>query len=295
MSPAAAFGVTIVDDSRNRNRNRLLLATAFFLTTTLGLSVVVSIFNKALDLESPENSQLLSFVSPVDPLPQLEPEDPETGETMNADGGGGGRNESLPAQKGAAATQTDNPLFAPSKTYDKLTDPTIRIRAATKGNRDIPPSDMPYGLTRGDDTGSDGTGCCGGQGDTPNGRGGQGNEPGAGLNSGRDRRNARPGEDEDDEAPQVKAKVTSPLRVISKPRANYTDQAREKLLQGKVILRVTFMANGKIGNIAVVQGLPAGLTEQAIAAARQITFEPAKSNGTPVSTTKVIEYGFAIF
>jgi outer membrane biosynthesis protein TonB len=37
------------------------------------------------------------------------------------------------------------------------------------------------------------------------------------------------------------------------------------------------------------------LTEQAIAAARQIKFEPKKVNGSPVSVTMTFQYGFNIY
>ena len=87
----------------------------------------------------------------------------------------------------------------------------------------------------------------------------------------------------------------SPLKILSKPRANYTDAARQAQVQGKVVLRVTFAANGTIGGISVISGLGNGLTEQAIAAARNIKFEPAKKNGQPVATVKSIEYTFTIY
>ena len=72
-------------------------------------------------------------------------------------------------------------------------------------------------------------------------------------------------------------------------------EARRAGKQGTVILRVTFLANGSIGGISAVKGLPNGLTEQAIAAARRISFEPAKINGSPQSVTKQIEYSFSIY
>ena len=86
-----------------------------------------------------------------------------------------------------------------------------------------------------------------------------------------------------------------PLKVISKPKANYTDSARTNQIQGIVRLRVTFTAAGTTENIVPVSGLPFGLTEQAIAAARQIRFEPAKRNGQPIASTKIVEYSFTIY
>ena len=60
-------------------------------------------------------------------------------------------------------------------------------------------------------------------------------------------------------------------------------------------LRVTFNANGTIGGISAVSGLPNGLTEQAIAAARGIRFEPAKKNGVPYTVTKQVAYTFTLY
>jgi TonB family protein len=85
------------------------------------------------------------------------------------------------------------------------------------------------------------------------------------------------------------------LKVISKQRPNYTEEARQNNVQGTVRLRVTFLASGQIGAISTISGLPDGLTEQAIAAARQIQFEPAKRNGQPISVVKTVEYSFTLY
>jgi len=88
---------------------------------------------------------------------------------------------------------------------------------------------------------------------------------------------------------------TMPVQILSKPRAIYTDAARLNFTEGKVLLRVTFSANGQIGAISVIDGLPDGLTEQAIAAARGLKFEPARRDGVPYSVTKPVEYTFTIY
>ena len=89
--------------------------------------------------------------------------------------------------------------------------------------------------------------------------------------------------------------VTQGLKILSKPRPGYTDAARTANVQGTVILRVTFLASGQIGSVSVVKGLPNGLSEQAIAAAKRIAFEPAKTNGQGQTVTKQIEYSFSIY
>lgn len=95
--------------------------------------------------------------------------------------------------------------------------------------------------------------------------------------------------------PPVSKSGSGNVKIISKPIAKYTDLARQNNIQGTVLLRVTFNSNGTIGAISPVTSLPDGLTEQAIAAAKQMRFEPAKRNGQPVSVTKQIQYNFTIY
>ena len=89
--------------------------------------------------------------------------------------------------------------------------------------------------------------------------------------------------------------MSQPLKILAKPKAQYTDAARTNQVQGNVTLRVTFLASGGIGSIRTVKGLPHGLTEQAIAAARAMRFEPEKVNGVPRTTTRPVTYAFNIY
>jgi hypothetical protein len=63
---------------------------------------------------------------------------------------------------------------------------------------------------------------------------------------------------------------------------------------GIVRLAIEFGADGNIKSIIPVQSLPDGLTENCIAVAQNIKFEPAQKNGKPVTYIKVIEYTFDI-
>lgn len=89
--------------------------------------------------------------------------------------------------------------------------------------------------------------------------------------------------------------VTSKLRILSKPRAAYTDFARFYGITGTVRLRVTFLASFDIGEVVALSRLPFGLTNAAVSAARNIRFDAAKNNGNPQSVTKQVEYSFVIF
>lgn len=85
------------------------------------------------------------------------------------------------------------------------------------------------------------------------------------------------------------------LKIISKPKPGYTDSARLNNVQGKVVLRVVFLASGNIGLVEPISELPHGLTEKAIEAAKRIQFEPMIENGRPVSSIRTIEYSFVIY
>ena len=89
--------------------------------------------------------------------------------------------------------------------------------------------------------------------------------------------------------------VTVRARVISKPEPLYTEEARQKQVTGTIVIRAIFAANGQVVGIHATSGLPAGLTQQAIAAARRIKFIPATKDGKPVSTWIQLEYNFNLY
>ncbi|MBO0723295.1 MAG: M56 family metallopeptidase, partial [Blastocatellia bacterium] len=80
--------------------------------------------------------------------------------------------------------------------------------------------------------------------------------------------------------------------ILYKERAKYTDQARQNGVEGTVVLNTVFTADGRITDTKVIRGLPDGLTEQAIAAAQVIRFEPAIKNGQRVSVRGNLEFSF---
>jgi TonB family protein len=88
---------------------------------------------------------------------------------------------------------------------------------------------------------------------------------------------------------------TNKVNIKFQPKGIYTDKARENGIEGVVCLKITFLASGQVGQIEVVKGLPDGLTEQAVAAAKRIEFEPATVDGVPVSRIKTFEYNFSIY
>src|SRR6185436_13867370 len=91
------------------------------------------------------------------------------------------------------------------------------------------------------------------------------------------------------------SEVDQKPRILSKPEPSYTEEARKNQINGTVVLRVVFSSGGTVTNVQAVSGLPNGLTERAIAAARQIKFVPATKDGRPVSTWMELQYNFNLY
>ncbi len=84
------------------------------------------------------------------------------------------------------------------------------------------------------------------------------------------------------------------LEVLSKPPVQYTSEARQLRVQGDVVLRVTFTANGQVIVQGVVHGLGHGLDEEARRVAQQIRFRPATRDGRAVDLTTNITITFQL-
>jgi TonB family protein len=87
----------------------------------------------------------------------------------------------------------------------------------------------------------------------------------------------------------------SPFKILKKPQARYSNEGRDKGVNGTVRILVQLRADGKIGHMVIVKPLGYGMDQQALAAARAIQFIPAKKHGTPESVYVTIEYNFYIF
>jgi TonB family protein len=83
--------------------------------------------------------------------------------------------------------------------------------------------------------------------------------------------------------------------ILYKVKTSYTEDARRNRIEGEVVLNVVFAADGAIHSIRVVRGLPDGLTEKAIEAAKKTRFRPAIENGVPVSVRGDLSFTFSIY
>lgn len=312
------YHITILSEPSSVKRNLGYGAIAGFaivLTACIALWIF-DIFNQILDVEPVETVEFISYVN-TDPVPiEVEEIEKPKNNDKGGGGGGGGRNDPKPVSKGVEAPQRpEPPLVTPSVNLVRKKDPELPVQATTVGPKYDPKDrNQPYGLRNSTSLDpSDGSGNGLGQG---NGRGnGQGNGRGDGLGNGdgTGRGNGRGngvgngnGDGIDGEPPpklptkpkptpepkETVAAVTEKLKILSQPRGQYTEEARKNQVSGTVVLKVTFGSNGSIGGITPVKGLPYGLTEQAIAAARRITFVPEKRNGQSVSITRTVVYNF---
>ncbi|HEX8351536.1 MAG TPA: energy transducer TonB [Pyrinomonadaceae bacterium] len=271
-----------------------------------------------------ENLELIGYADNPIPKEQPEPEKGAAGTNEGkgggskpkyekpAGGGGGGRQEQTPASHGKLPTAqlevppilTANPRPAPPNAH-LPTPVTMQVDPMLVK---VDPRDIPYGLPNSTATQpSSGSGKGGGMGEGSG--GGVGPGEGTGLGPGRggnvgggDRRDGGGGPGGggggggvDYTRPFRQTEVTQRALITFKPEPGFTEEARRNNVTGTVRLRAILSASGEVTGVSVVKGLPDGLTEKAIAAARQIRFRPAQKDGHAVSQYVVLEYNFNIY
>lgn len=295
------YKVTVISERSSGTRNGLLLAAFFLFFFGFASLILYSMFTNLTDVASLVDNE--RFLAMMDDIPIDIEEDPneKEGEDDDGGGGGGGKNEDTPVSKGQLVTQTRPPMMPPSPTIPRMTNPSLPVVMSTEGditrNRIEPPG-LPgaIGTTPSSGPGSGGgmgtgrgtgmgSGFGTGEGSGTGSGSGSGNGDGTGSGSGTGGRNPAP----------ARSGPTTDIRILSKPRPGYTDEARQNNVRGTVILRVTFLANGSIGSVSTVKGLPYGLTEKAIAAARNIRFTPPMRNGQAYTVNKVVHFNFTIY
>jgi TonB family protein len=226
-------------------------------------------------------------------------------------GGGGGREEQTPASFGKLP-QADlriPQVVAPDPHPPVIKNPALPMPATLDADPVLFPPDtrqLNYGDPKsksttpssGPGTGNGiGTGTGGGVG--PGEGGGYG--PGRGGNTGGGDRNEGGGGPGGGGGGTDYSRVFNPkdvtvkARVLEKPEPTYTEAARKNQITGTVIIRAVFASSGQVTNIVAISKLPDGLTEKAIAAARQIRFIPASKDGHPVSMYIQLEYNFNLY
>jgi TonB family protein len=86
----------------------------------------------------------------------------------------------------------------------------------------------------------------------------------------------------------------TPVEILSKPRPEYTDEARKLRIEGEVVLEVRFAASGQAQVLRLMRGLGHGLDESARRAALLIKFRPALKAGVPADSIAVVHILFQL-
>ena len=296
------YHITVIEEQNGAQRNGLLLGASIFMIVFVAGATLYSLFSIVLDVNSIENGTSLAMLIDDVPMPVDKVEEKKQ-KDQGGGGGGGGRQDKDPVNQGDLADQTQHPIRPPDAKIPKLDNPDLVLPPpSTQGNMKFPKQFNQWGdpnsrfgnLSNGPGTGG-GMGSGNGLGQGSGNGTGAGSGSGSGYGGGNGNGNGNGTGDGNGGGPPPPMAVTSPLKVLSKPRAQYTDSARTNNVQGVVRLKITLMANGSVGNITPLNSLPYGLTEQAIAAARQIRFEPRKVNGTPQPSIVTFEYSFTIY
>jgi TonB family protein len=282
--------------------------------------------NRAASANPYENLEVVGYVDPENPIPKEQPT-PDKGpagtnegkgggskpkQEKPGGGGGGGRQEQTPASAGKLPTAqlevppilTANPKPPPMNAH-LPTPVTMQVDPMLVK---VDPRDIPYGLPNSNaTTPSSGSGRGGGMGEGSG--GGVGSGDGTGLGNGRGYNigggdaheggggpgGGGGGGGIDYTRPFKQSDVSQRALITFKPEPGFTEEARKNNVTGLVRLRAILSSSGAVQSISVVKGLPDGLTEKAIAAARQIRFTPAEKDGHSVSQYVVLEYNFNIY
>ncbi len=219
-------------------------------------------------------------------------------------GGGGGREQVTPPSKGVPPQMSlTQQILPPNPEPPKIKNPSLPVPSTVYGDpkalpdlkgpigdplgAPAPPSSGPgtiAGIGRGDGTGvgpGSGGGVGPGSGGNAGGRDmslGGGRGPGGSggiLDMGRD--------------------GVGRIQILSKEKAKYTEEARQNKVQGTVVLSAVFTNDGQVTSVRVIRGLPDGLTEKAIEAAKKIRFQPATKNGMAVTVRGQLEFTFNLY
>lgn len=174
---------------------------------------------------------------------------------------GGGENDPRPAKHGLLAAGSSMPLLPPRREVNPTPQlPVISSVLDPNGTPSpVPTSNLGLPWMK-DNSDSAGPGKDHGFGSGK--KGGMGDDEGPGA-----------GQGDSYKGPYANA-VTLPTCVYC-PDPQYTDEAREAKVQGRVILRVLVGADGRASQIQIEQGIGMGLDDRSVQSVRSWKFAPA--------------------
>lgn len=85
-----------------------------------------------------------------------------------------------------------------------------------------------------------------------------------------------------------------PPRLLREVRPNYTEEARQRGVEGDVVLEIVVRRDGTVGGIQTLQALGFGLDRLAVDAVRQWRFAPARRLGRPVDVIVEVAVEFKL-
>ena len=85
-----------------------------------------------------------------------------------------------------------------------------------------------------------------------------------------------------------------PPVMLHAPTPEYSEEARERRVNGTVLVYLEVDTNGNPMHVRVLRGVGWGLDEEAIQAVRKYRFKPATRNGVPVAVAMNVVVNFAI-
>jgi protein TonB len=85
-----------------------------------------------------------------------------------------------------------------------------------------------------------------------------------------------------------------PPRLLREVKADYTEDARRRNVEGEVVLEIVVRSDGSVGDVKVLKGLAGGLNERAVQAVRQWRFAPASRRGAPVDVAVEVSVEFRL-
>jgi TonB family protein len=86
----------------------------------------------------------------------------------------------------------------------------------------------------------------------------------------------------------------APPRLIREVKADYTEEARQRNVEGEVVLEIVIRHDGTVGDVKILKGLASGLNQKAIDAVRQWRFSPARRLGQPVDVIVEVSVEFKL-
>lgn len=232
----------------------------------------------------PAEEELTHWVNPADfQIQQVEM--PKAKERAGG-GGGGGRKTPTPPSKGQLPKFSATPPLIAPRPEPQLRTPslpvpeTVQVDPRLQPKRDdLLPTGLPTGVPG---PPSAGPGEGGGMGSGSGGGMGPGDGRGVGPGRGWNMGGGDPNLGGDPNAPVTNVD-TAPM-LIYRVEPKYTEEARKNKIQGVVRARILVGADGLVKRVVITSGLPDGLNEQAILAAKQLRFRPATKSGRPVAT-----------